>query len=69
MALGAACRLGGIEGGKYEGRNISQEATALALLRHNEHSDKNRRDEEVRMDFQAVWEAQITRLGYQPAME
>lgn len=58
-----------MEGSKFEGKEISQEANALVLLRDNEPSDKNSRDGEDRMDFRAIWEAQITRLGHQPAME
>lgn len=50
-------------------RRFSQEAKALVLLRDNEPSDKNYRGGEDRMDFRAIWEVQITRLGHQPAME
>ena len=58
-----------MEGSKFEGKEISQEAKELVLLRDNEPSDKNYRDGEDRMDFRAIWEVQITRLGHQPAME
>lgn len=51
-----------------EGRKASQEATALALLRHNKYLGKKSRDEEDRKEFGAVWNAQITGLDNQPAM-
>ena len=59
----------GTEDSTLEGRMASQEATALALLRHNKYSDKNSRDEEDRKEFGAVWNARITGLDNQPAME
>ena len=70
ITLRAACRLGGgSEDSTLEGRKVSQEATALALLRNNKYLDKNSRDEEDRKEFGSVWNARITGLDNQPAME
>jgi hypothetical protein len=53
-------QLGGLNSVSLREWKINQKATALALFRDTEHSDKNSRDGEDRIDFRTIWEANLT---------